>query len=372
MDGFRWDYLENIDTPNFDSFAAQGVKVRYMNNTFIPETFPCHFTMVTGLYEESHGIVGNYMYDPIFNESFGLSTHDSKWWEAGEPIWITATKKNKKSATHFWPGSEVEFNGVRPAIWLQYNETIPFEKRIETVVDWFANKGVHFATLYFHEPDRTGHKYGPDSQEIKDKVKYMDGLLGSLILGLRENKLWDSINVIITSDHGMASVDVDNKLVDINDYVPANTVKMVPRDGAVIQILPEDGQEDVVFQALKAKENEMHATVYKKDDIPERYHYKNNRRVAPIVAIAEEGWLISDKPKKYSKLHSLGGHGYDNRFMSMKPIFLAHGPNFKVNYKQESIESVDIYPLICKLLGVNAAPNNGSLSNTAAMLKANE
>ncbi|XP_050405716.2 ectonucleotide pyrophosphatase/phosphodiesterase family member 5 [Patella vulgata] len=200
----------------------------------------------------------------------------------------------------------------------------------------------------------------------------MDQLLGYMIQKLRNNNLWDSLNVIVTSDHGMTSVDVDNKLVNINDYVPDNTVKMVPRDGAVIQIIPEDGQEDVVFQAIKDKEGEMHVTVYKKKDIPEHYHYKNNRRVTPIVAIAEEGWLIVDKTQKYSKPRPFGGHAYDNRLMSMKPLFLAHGPNFKANYNQESIENVDIYPLICKLLGVNAAPNNGSLSNTEDMLEVNE
>ncbi|KAK6184426.1 hypothetical protein SNE40_006900 [Patella caerulea] len=210
MDGFRWDYLENIDTPNFDSMADQGVKVRYMNNTFVTET--SHYSMATGLYKESHGIVGNQMYDPVFNESFTIRTRDSKWWEAGKPIWITATKYNKKSATHFWPGSEVEIKGVRPAIWLPYNGSIPFKTRIDTVVEWFANKGVHFATLYFHEPDATGHKYGPDSQEYKDKVKYMDGILGYMMRKLRDNKLWDSVNVIVTSDHGMTSVDVDNRV----------------------------------------------------------------------------------------------------------------------------------------------------------------
>ncbi|XP_055957013.1 ectonucleotide pyrophosphatase/phosphodiesterase family member 5 [Patella vulgata] len=348
MDGFRWDYLDKIDTPHFDYLADHGVKVRYVNNTFITETFPCHYSIATGLYEESHGIIANKMYDPVFNETFGMANHDPKWWEAGEPIWITATKQNMKSATYFWPGSEVAIKGVRPEIWYPYNESVPFEERIDTVMDWFANQGVHLATLYFHEPDHTGHLYGPDSQQIKDKVVYMDNILGYLLGKLRENQLWDSVNVIITSDHGMTSVDVDTQ-----------------------NILPEDGQVDTVYQSLKNQSDAMHLTVYKKEDIPEHYHYKNNRRVMPVVALADEGWLVVDNKHRYD-YHPGGAHGYNNQFMSMKPIFLAHGPNFKSNYRQESIKNVDIYPLICELLGVVASPNNGSLSNTEDMLRDSE
>lgn len=49
MDGFRWDYINKTQTPNFDRMARLGTHALYMNNTFITKTFPNHYTLVTGL-----------------------------------------------------------------------------------------------------------------------------------------------------------------------------------------------------------------------------------------------------------------------------------------------------------------------------------
>jgi len=48
----------------------------------------------------------------------------------------------------------------------------------------------------------------------------------------------------------------------------------------------------------------------------------------------------------------------------MKPIFYARGPNIKQGYRAKPFNSVDIYPLVCELLGIKPAPNNGTLDNT--------
>lgn len=52
----------------------------------------------------------------------------------------------------------------------------------------------------------------------------------------------------------------------------------------------------------------------------------------------------------------------------MHPIFIGHGPGFKKGVKVEPFKSVDIYPLMCHLLGINAGPNNGSLHRVIDML----
>ena len=68
-----------------------------------------------------------------------------------------------------------------------------------------------------------------------------------------------------------------------------------------------------------------------------------------------------------------GNHGYDNELKSMRPIFYAKGPDFKVNFTIDVIfESVNIYPLICQLLHINQSSNNGSIQNLAHILKSNK
>ncbi|XP_046545216.1 ectonucleotide pyrophosphatase/phosphodiesterase family member 5-like [Haliotis rubra] len=362
MDGFRYDYLDIVDTPNFDDFARHGVKLPYMNNSFLTKTFPNHYTMVTGLHEESHGIIENHMYDPVFNSSFSMRTHEPRWWNGGEPLWVTAKNQGLKTGTYYWPGSEVEIRHVRPDHWRPYSDDTPYKERVDTVIDWLKNKGVSMATLYYPEPDHTGHVSGPDSQAIKDKVKYMDSILGYLVQKMKDNGLEDEVNVIVTSDHGMTSIS-NQRSLDLQDYLNKADVVRIPSVGPVAHVQPVEGREDAVFEALR---NVSHITAYRKKDIPDHFHYKNNRRIMPIVLIADEGWMIYDTVNKKSELN--GTHGYDNRLMTMKPIFLAKGPNFKTNFTSDPIRNVDIYPLVCKLLKINPAPNNGSLARVNAFI----
>ena len=52
----------------------------------------------------------------------------------------------------------------------------------------------------------------------------------------------------------------------------------------------------------------------------------------------------------------------------MKPIFFARGPNIKQNYTISPFNSVDIYPLVAALLGIEPEPNNGTLENVKNFL----
>ncbi|XP_046561055.1 glycerophosphocholine cholinephosphodiesterase ENPP6-like [Haliotis rubra] len=367
MDGFRWDYLNNASsTPHFHMFGDGGVRATYMNASFPTLTFPNHYTIVTGLWEESHGIVGNYMYDPVFNASFNLGTKETRWWNGGEPLWVTAKKQGLKAGTYFWPGSEAEIQGVRPDYWYPYTDNTPYKERIDTVVDWFKNQNIQLATLYYPEPDKTGHSFGPESQEVRDKVMYMDEILGYLVQKMKENDLENEVNVIVTSDHGMVEVDNINKVVDITDYVDMTKVDRVPIYGPMMHILPVEGQDDAIIQSLAGVE---HITVYKKEDVPERLHYQDNRRIMPIIIIADEGWQLTTNKTRKAKSTLKATHGYDNALMSMKPIFLARGPNFKANLTSDPIQNVDIYPLVCKLLNIKPAPNNGSLARVNAFIQ---
>ncbi|KAL5018181.1 hypothetical protein ScPMuIL_003903 [Solemya velum] len=225
------------------------------------------------------------------------------------------------------------------------------------------------ATLHFHEPDRTGHRFGPDSQEVKLKVEYMDGTLGYLMNRFDEHNLWESVNVIVTSDHGMAEIDLKNRLIDITEYVNMSMIKATIDNGALMQIFPSaDNLVDDIFNALYSSHPNM--TVYKKGDIPQRWHYGDNRRVAPIVAVADRGWSITKNRTMAAAFagYRRGGHGYDNEVESMRSIFLARGPSLKTKYSMEPFSSLDLYPLLCSLLGIHPAPNNGSLGVVSKMI----
>ncbi|KAJ8315596.1 hypothetical protein KUTeg_007746 [Tegillarca granosa] len=122
------------------------------------------------------------------------------------------------------------------------------------------------------------------------------------------------------------------------------------------------GKEQVIYDKLQKIH---HAKVYYKKDIPERYHYKNNRRIMPILVVPEEGYSLQTNGSYVPD----GNHGYDNSLPDMHPFFLAMGPAFKQGYSVDSFEMVDIYPMLCHILNLKPAPNNGSLEKVHELLK---
>src|SRR3546814_165352 len=63
IDGFRADYLDAGLAPNLSTIASEGVRAQWMNPSYPSLTFPNHYSIVTGLRPDHHGIVHNTMRD---------------------------------------------------------------------------------------------------------------------------------------------------------------------------------------------------------------------------------------------------------------------------------------------------------------------
>lgn len=373
LDGFRWDYLEKVNTPNLDNLIANGVKAKALIPAFPTKTFPNHYTIVTGLYPENHGIIANTMYDPQFNSTFSLgdrsSVEDGRWW-GGEPIWVTAEKQGQVSATLFWPGSEAPIKDIRPTYWEKYDGKLAYNKRVQKVLDWLdlpIEKRPTFIALYFDEPDSQGHKYSPNSKEVRDAVSKVDTTLGWLLEALKQREILEKVNIIVTSDHGMTTISPE-RVIFLDDYIDLNTVEIIDWS-PVLALSSRDGKNEKVYNALANAHPQLN--VYYKEDIPERLHFRNHRRITPIIGIANEGWSISSHGLLNSlKSKLLGGsHGYDNQLSSMHGIFVASGPAFKKGLIVEPFENIHIYNLIAKILDLKPASNDGNLDTVQIMLE---
>ncbi|KAJ8315769.1 hypothetical protein KUTeg_007919 [Tegillarca granosa] len=215
FDGFRWDYLQKVQTPNFDRIMRSGVFAKHgIKNIFTTKTFPNHHSIATGLYAENHGIVGDVFYDPEFIEIFNgydkRKAMDSKWYiNGGEPIWVTNQKNNieRRSGCLFWPLCGPSINDVTPFRHMFYDPDMPNRTQIDTLVKWFTdNPPINLGLLYFDEPDVSGHRYGPDSKEIKIVIQHLDDMIGYVLDQLQQKGLLDTMHIIVTSDHGMSTL----------------------------------------------------------------------------------------------------------------------------------------------------------------------
>ena len=353
--------------------AKNGVRAKAMIPVFPTKTFPNHYSIVTGLYPVNHGIVANTMYDPEFDARFSLSdreaVRDSRWW-GGEPLWVTAEKHQQRSGIFFWPGSEAAIMGSRPVYWKVYDDDFPNAARVDTVLGWLdlpAGRRPTLLTLYFSEIDDAGHRHDPISPEVQDAVRRIDRILGRLAQGLETRGIFEQVNLIIVSDHGMAAVD-SGRVIFLDDYLDLEKVRVVDWN-PVLAVRPRTMNEDEIYLAL-AKAH-PHLQVYRKADMPGRFHYSQHRRIAPIIGIADDGWKISRRGIKNTVegFYTTGEHGYDNQLASMRAIFIAHGPAFKTGLVVEPFQNIHFYNLICAILKLQPAPNDGNLDSVRVMLK---
>ncbi|CAF0706694.1 unnamed protein product [Brachionus calyciflorus] len=376
FDGFRWDYIDMYNLTNFNYLKNLGSHADYIRNSFSTVTFPNHWTIVTGLYEESHGILQNNMYDPLMNKTFNYKSPESQtieWYGQNkqvEPIWVTNQKAGdgRRSAAE-WIGANVVFQ-EQNIINIQYNKSKTYKQLIDEFINLFKmeKEPINFGAIYFDEPDHVGHYYGPYSIEMKTKLEELDEELGYMIEQLRKHDLFDNLNLIITSDHGMDTIS-NKTAIFLDNYIDTSLFKAYGSRACYNIFLNQQTDLDYVYKTLKTIPN---IDIYLKADIPERFNYKKNSRIGDILLVTKIGHAVYVNKEPVNWTINNGDHGYDNNESSMHPLFIAHGPAFKKSFKTKVFNNVDIYPLMCSVLGIEPALNNGSIANVEKMLVANQ
>jgi predicted AlkP superfamily pyrophosphatase or phosphodiesterase len=366
LDGFRYDYGHEYGSPALEAMAKDGASTPAgMLPSYPSVTFPNHYTLVTGLRPEHHGIVGMEFTDPDRKESYRYS--DSKIngdgsWYAGTPLWVLAEQQGMRSACFFWPGSEAAINSVRPSFYLHFDDTVDEKKRIEQIGVWLklpAEQRPHFITLYYSNVDHAGHKYGPDSPETRDAVHHVDELMGELRETIKASGL--PVDLIVTADHGM--IKLDPKVVVLDTFVSLEHFKTA---GSLLYAETEADAEKA-YEEFRAHPDPRF-TAYRRLDVPKGLHYDTNAREGDPVVIPNGPFsLFAHAP---ARTPNPGSHGFDPHTMpEMNAIFYAEGPDIKAGVKLKSFDNVDVYPFVARLLGLETPPNDGELGPLEQALK---
>jgi predicted AlkP superfamily pyrophosphatase or phosphodiesterase len=327
---------------------------------------------VTGLYPAHHGIVNNVFFDPALGEYFhfnrAVSSTDSRWW-GGEPIWVTAEKQGVRSASYFWVGSEAAIEGIRPTYWKHFDYTIPFYRRLDELTGWLTGppaKRPRLITFYFSEVDSTAHKFGPDAPETVDAMRLLDRETGRVIerVALEGRRP----NVIVVSDHGMTALS-PQRVLFLDDYVNMKDVQD-DFDGPGVGLRPLRGTpQELVARFAKAP----HAHAMLAGDLPARFHLTGNARIPPVWILLDSGWFMETHAKYNARWGGLikADHGYDPQDADMHGILIANGPSFHSDGRViPEVENIHIYNLMCALLGIQPAPNDGDDRLVRSMLAA--
>ncbi len=369
LDGFRWDYAAKWGAPHLLKMAEEGASApEGMLPSYPSITFPNHYTLVTGLYPEHHGIVDNEFLDPErgyqkYSYKDKKTDADGSWY-GGVPLWSLAERRGMRAASMFWPGSEAEIAGKRPSYWVPFDDKFDDEKRLEQVVAWLKlpeAERPHLITLYYSNTDHAGHDFGPESDEVRDAVHHVDGLMGELEEKLKATGL--PVDMIVVSDHGMAQLEdrrwfALDKLVDLKDAATEGA-NLYPKTEA---------EKERIYRALRAT-NDSRFETYRLKDVPGRLEFNHNAREGDPVVIPRKLVPITAHARQET-IKGVGAHGYDPaQFPQMKAIFYAEGPDVKAGARLSPFENVNVYDFVCELLGLKPAKNDGKKKMLARALR---
>lgn len=362
LDAFRWDYVQRFpeETVHLRALAEHGASARGLVPVFPSNTFPNHYSIVTGLYPAHHGILNNLFYSVARGDFFRYKTaeasRDDRWW-GGEPVWITAVRQGRRSACYYWPGSEALVGGRHASVWKPYTEKVPFETRLGELRQWLAEPASTrpaVITFYIEITNSVGHDYGPDSPELRQTVRAVDAQVGAIADALAAV----GGNLVVVSDHGMTPTILEH-VVLLDDYIPLDRVQ-IDFDGTAVGLRARDGDHAALVRTLAKLPPWAHAVAAA--DLPARFRVSPGERTPPVWILLDEGaYLTTREHWEHLKDHfNRGEHGYDPAYPTMHGILIAHGPAFRSDgFTGDRVENVHVYNLLCAAAGLSPAPNDG-------------
>lgn len=372
LDGVRAGDLDPGLTPNLARLAENGVRADGMAPSYPSLTFPNHHTLVTGLRPDRHGVVQNTMHDAqlgAFTISDPQAVAEPGWW-GGEPLWVTAERAGLPTAAMFWPGTEAAIGGVRPTRWHRFDTTVTPETRVDRVLGWLGEHAAtrpRLVTLYFETVDKAAHDHGPDSPQAREALARVDAYLGRLMDGLEARGSLDDVNLVVVSDHGMTPVP-PSQVIAIENIVDMDEVEVITH-GQSLGLEPKPGRTAAAEARLLGRHE--HHECWRKAELPARWHYGRHPRVPAIICQMDEGWDAMPRERLAARPEgrTRGSHGFDPALPSMRALFVAHGPGWRNGVRIGSIDNVDVYPALARLIGVAPAPNDGDADALAPALE---
>lgn len=359
FDGFKPEYLDRFNLPNFRRATERGVRARRMIPVFPSLTFPNHYSLVTGLSAERHGIVSNTFYDPVRKQTYSLSDRatvtDGSWYR-GEPIWVTAETQGMVAGMYFWPGSEAAIKGVRPTYWKEYDSGVPNAERVSGVLEWLRlpeDRRPHILTLYFNDVDAASHRHPLDSPEIERAAQSLDRLLGALMDGIDSLGLRDRVFLVLTSDHGM--VETGAQFTIRLDSLVDSSLIQTAFGGPVANLHVKGGGAAAPQVRDRINARLHHGRAWLRDELPPRYRYRTDPRAGDVVVVMDESWTIATSILSSRPWGRWGMHGWDPALPSMSALFVIAGPAVREGTTIDEVRNVDVYHLLAELLGLRPA-----------------
>ncbi|CAH8850864.1 unnamed protein product [Trichobilharzia szidati] len=372
IDGLRWDVVANHlekDTSEFGFKKLQrnGAYLERFAPVFPAECYPNIYSLFTGRHPVDHGV--------ILPTTFGQhTTIDGKPIRLqAEGLWETGAKQNKGVHLYHLPTCSAESDSQGDNSWFcepyhpNHMNPISLNFTIQRAIDGLRNGSANLAVVYYDELDRIGHRYGPLSDELVNKHWiYLDNVVDH---ALKIVESVPNLNLIITSDHGMAPV---SRMTYVDRYLKGSELSRVLNRGSTMWLWPKPNFEARVYNRLISQQNKAAFTVYNSSTVPLHWEMKsgadnnNNLLFPPILLLASPEYIFNSTvwPLNMSHYHLdkiKGMHGYDPDLPDMHiPLFIygpMSNPGYRMNYTQE-IRPIHIHSLMAYLASIDLSDDD--------------
>jgi hypothetical protein len=379
LDGFRADYLERADTPALDRLIREGAFTRDLVPVFPSLTFPSHVSQATGVMPAEHGVTANSFFDAATGDLWRYP-HLASLLQA-EPIWLTAARQGVRTAVLDWPLSHAQAGEVRTDYHGEfYNPRLSDQERLLQLIEvWRDDTGgdggepLRLLMGYAVATDSPGHRYGPDAPEMVPHIEAADALVHWFVeevqlLWRRTAREGDTLWFFITSDHGMSEVR--------NVAHPARLLGVEGREDIRIvtggnianvfvdQIEPESARQEAIEAMIAAIGEHEAASVWRREDLPERWGYDHPTRTGDLVVVLDMGYTFSFRtpgPGVFAPIDAVGTprgmHGYDPKDdpdMSSLAVFWRY-PQPLGGVEIDRVHALQLHATVAGLLGIEPA-----------------
>ena len=348
IDGLRWDHPARAGAIHLERLARQGAMARVLVPPFPSTTFPAHATLATGVYPDRHGILNNEFLD---RDRGAYRMADDGGWLLSEPLWVTAERQGRRAAVFHWVCSYAPWKGIAASIREPFDPAIEDDAKVDRLIAWLRRTDADRPRLlmaYLKGTDAAGHRDGPLAPAVLERVRQTDRLIGRLARAAEG--IDRRIAFVVVSDHGMAPVSRVHRL-DLLLRGKAGGVRHFSSGAAANLYCGDASACDAAVELLSRIAG---MEILRLEALPASLRYRLPSRTGDLVAVAPRGSYFADGDG--GRRQALGMHGYRPEMMEMGAIVRTWGAGVRAGARVDSLRAVDIAPLVCRLLGIDAAP----------------
>lgn len=309
LDGCNINWIKNAKTPFLDKLSKNGVSTLSCRAVFPTATYTGHTSIITGVYPDQHGIVGNQFFDREAKRPRNFDFYDPNACLEAVTILEEASSTGLETAAIAEPVTK----GAKHIVTKNYIQSFPVptqnSKVLKESIKLIRSEKPDLIVANFPAVDSVGENYGPKSKETIKILEEMDHTLSMIFEEYQSQG--QEICMIVSADHGMTEGEKQIQLNELFKKKNLDATALASHRTCHVYI-HSPGQRNKIYEFLTSVKGILE--VMETERISElRFLHP---RSGDLVVTAESGYELGD-----TKI--VGSHGGITEEEMMVPLIIS-------------------------------------------------